>query len=136
MRIRIAQLVFQCMVAGLAVLFSMSGKAATPVAVHSEIQGLLSMLAKSGCEFNRNGNWYSSEKAVQHLRRKLNYIEQQGDLQNTEQFIELAATKSSLSGKAYQVRCAGSPLVSGQVWMLNALQQLRREQRAQHQSPS
>jgi len=98
--------------------------AQTPV-VNQEISELLSRLESSQCEFNRNGTWYAPEKARNHLERKLAYIEARGDLKSTEQFIELAATRSSFTGRAYQVRCPSSPAVSSQTWLMGILKDMR-----------
>jgi len=60
---------------------------------------LLRRLEASGCEFNRNGNWYPAAEAESHLLRKLNYLQDRDMVQTTEQFIELAASSSSMSGQ-------------------------------------
>jgi hypothetical protein len=88
-----------------------AGAAPAAAPVRAEIDALLGKLQASGCQFNRNGSWYSGTEARSHLLRKLEYFEDKGNVQNTEQFIELAASKSSSSGKPYQVKC-GSPLFS------------------------
>lgn len=94
-------------------------------AVRAEIDQLLTKLQASGCEFNRNGSWYSGAEAKDHLLRKLEYIENKGTLQSTEQFIELAASKSSFSGKAYQVRCGNEPAQESQAWLTKQLGAIR-----------
>jgi hypothetical protein len=127
--------VFQCMVAGLTFIAGAVAVAGVSNPVQIEIRQLLAILADSGCEFNRNGNWYSGEKAGQHLARKLDYIEQRGTLKSTEQFIELAATKSSMSGRAYQVRCATSAPVPSHAWLLEALRKMRSERNAVTKGP-
>ena len=99
--------------------------APSPVPIRAEIETLLTRLEKSGCEFNRNGSWYSGAEAKTHLLRKLAYIEDKGTLQNTEQFIDLAASKSSFSGDAYQVKCANGSALHSQQWLLRELQGLR-----------
>src|SRR6185369_15646734 len=45
-----------------------------PPSPQEEVEHLLGYLQKSGCRFNRNGTWYASEKAVDHLRRKYAYL--------------------------------------------------------------
>jgi hypothetical protein len=69
----------------------------SPVA-RAEIDGLLVRLVASGCEFNRNGVWYTAAEAKSHLSQKLKYFEDRGMVQTTEQFIEMAASSSSMSG--------------------------------------
>ena len=110
----------------LASVFAVAGTAAplSPVA-RSEIDGLMSRLEASGCEFNRNGNWYTGGEAKSHLLRKLQHLEERGTVQSAEQFIELAATSSSVSGQPYLVKCDnGAPVPSG-TWLRTQLQAVR-----------
>ena len=99
--------------------------ASLPPAARGEIESLLSRLAASGCQFKRNGSWHSAQEAQAHLRRKLDYLEDKEAVASTEQFIERAATKSSMSGKPYQVRCSKrAPMASSQ-WLRSELKALR-----------
>ena len=100
---------------------------AAPVApaVRAEIDALLAKLENSGCQFNRNGSWYSGAEAKQHLLRKLDYLEDKGAIRTTEQFIALAAAKSSSSGKAYQVKCGGEAATDSQGWLTTQLKGIR-----------
>lgn len=91
----------------------------------AEINALLDRLGQSGCEFNRNGTWYSSDKAKAHLTRKLGYLLDKKLIENTEQFIALGGTKSSMSGKEYSVRCPNQPSVPSAVWLTRELQAVR-----------
>ena len=93
--------------------------------VRSEIAALLDRLAASGCRFQRNGQWYAGERARDHLQRKLDYVTKRTTLTSAEQFIELAATRSSLSGQAYQVQCGEAPAVASSAWLLEELGRLR-----------
>jgi Family of unknown function (DUF5329) len=99
--------------------------APTPVPVRAEIDALLARLQTSGCQFSRNGTSYSGSKAKEHLLRKLKYIEDRGTVQSTEQFIELAASSSSSSGKPYEVRCGSAAPIKSQQWLTNELAALR-----------
>ena len=90
-----------------------------------EIESLLSKLKESGCVFNRNGTWYSSEEAQAHLARKLEYLVDKKAVASAEQFIERAATKSSMSGQRYQVKCGGKPSVPSSQWLYTELQEMR-----------
>jgi hypothetical protein len=99
--------------------------APTSAPVRTEIDALLLSLQSSGCQFNRNGSWYSGAEARDHLLRKLGYIEGRNTLQSTEQFIELAASRSSSSGQVYQVRCDGQAPVASQVWLTRQLATIR-----------
>ena len=94
-------------------------------AARAEIDALMSRLEASGCEFDRNGKWYSGAEAKSHLLRKLKYLEDKGMVQSTEQFIELAASASSMTGQPYLVRCGhGAPVQSG-MWLLSQMQAMR-----------
>src|SRR5688500_9271138 len=86
-----------------------------------EIQQLLARLSASKCQFNRNGSWYTSEEASAHLTKKLNYVVEKGKVSTTEEFIELAASKSSTSGKPYQVKCGDSGALESAAWLTTQL---------------
>ncbi len=60
------------------------------------------------------------------MSRKVEYIENHGGFKSTETFIELVATKSSMSGQAYQVRCGQEPAMPSAQWMAQTLKNLRR----------
>jgi len=66
---------------------------------------LLDFVERSECKFVRNGSEYPGAQARAHLEKKLNYLEGKNLVSSAEDFIDLAATKSSMSGKAYEVRC-------------------------------
>jgi hypothetical protein len=101
-----------------------------PLAARAEVDGLLARLESSACEFNRNGSWYGAGEARAHLLRKLAWLEDKGLVQNAEQFIERAASKSSISGEPYLVRCAnGTPVDSGS-WLRAQLKSIRSAERA------
>lgn len=100
---------------------------AAPVApaVRTEIDALLTRLQHSGCEFNRNGSWHSGEQARAHLLKKLDYLEGKNAVQGTEQFIDLAASTSSVTGTPYLVRCGSAAPVPSQQWLKAELGTLR-----------
>jgi Family of unknown function (DUF5329) len=104
---------------------SASAAAPLPPAARTEIDGLMNRLEASGCEFERNGSWHTAAEARAHLLRKLKYLEERGAVKSAEQFIELAASASSLSGEPYRVRCASGVPVASRAWMLSQLQALR-----------
>ena len=95
-------------------------------AVRAEIEALMSKMSASGCQFERNGSWHEAADARTHLLRKLDYIEKQREtLASTEQFIELAASKSSFSGKPYRVKCGSAEAVPSRDWLNRELKALR-----------
>lgn len=99
--------------------------AAPSAATKVEITGLMDALAKSGCQFQRNGDWHDAGEARAHLQRKYDYLLQKNQVDTSEQFIERAASKSSVSGDAYRVKC-GALTVDSAVWFDMKLQQLRK----------
>lgn len=88
-------------------LSSLSYGAELSAATQQEISHLFSYLENSGCQFNRNDSWYEAKDAVTHINKKYQYLLGKNLISSTESFIEGAATKSSMSGKPYQVRCDG-----------------------------
>jgi hypothetical protein len=101
--------------------------AATPVppAAKVEIDALLSRLESSACAFHRNGTWHTAAEARTHLLRKLKYLEDKGAVQTADQFIELAASSSSTTGKPYLVRCGNETPVQSGTWLRAQLQDMR-----------
>lgn len=100
-----------------------------PEPVRAEIDALLGQLVHSDCRFQRNGRWHSGERARSHLLRKLRHIEERGTLHSTEQFIQLAASRSSSSNQPYRVACAGAEAVDSQLWLQQQLGALRARSR-------
>jgi hypothetical protein len=91
----------------------------------TEIAALFATLEQSNCEFNRNGSWYDAKKAADHLRGKYDYLTKKGMIVTAESFIELAASKSSTSGKSYLVRCDGKTPIESNAWFTEKLKALR-----------
>jgi len=100
--------------------------AASPTVAQVEVEYLLSAVAGSGCEFYRNGEWYDSRRASAHLRDKYNALVALGHAATAMDFIEKAATKSSMSGRPYLIRCAGGAPVQTNQWLREALERYRR----------
>ena len=99
--------------------------AAPPDAVRAEIDYLLTSIERSDCEFYRNGFWFGPERAESHLRQKYDHLVSKDRIRSTEEFIELAATTSSRSGKPYRVRCGGAESVVSSEWLGNLLRAYR-----------
>ncbi|WP_440224796.1 DUF5329 family protein [Dokdonella sp. MW10] len=91
-----------------------------------EIEQLFTALQDSGCRFFRNGSGYDADKATAHLRRKYEHLVRKGLVTSAEVFIDLAASKSSMSGEAYLVRCGDAEPVPGASWFLDRLRESRR----------
>ena len=96
---------------------------ATPQATQ-EIMGLLDFVEHSECQFVRNGSEYPGPRARAHLEKKLNYLEGKNMVNSAEDFIDLVATKSSVSGRAYEVRCSEG-VEPASTWLKRELQRQR-----------
>ncbi|KPJ78608.1 MAG: hypothetical protein AMJ54_02765 [Deltaproteobacteria bacterium SG8_13] len=89
------------------------------------IANLLQHVARSNLIFIRNGVMHSPAKAEAHMRRKYEYFK--GDIQTPEDFIRLCASKSTQTGRPYQVKLPDGRLLRTDQWMLSVLSQYRRE---------
>jgi len=90
-----------------------------------EIEGLLTRIGTSDCEFYRNGIWYTGAEAQAHLKKKYIYLHERGMAETAEEFIANAATKSSVSGETYQIRCGSQSPVPSAQWLRGELQRMR-----------
>jgi hypothetical protein len=86
------------------------------ITVKQELNYLFSQLKNSGCQFNRNGSWYTAAEAAAHIQKKYEYLARKSMIKTTESFIQQAATESSVSGKAYQVKCEGQTSMPSSTW--------------------
>ena len=90
----------------------------------TEIRTLIQAVAESDCEFSRNGSLHSAEAAAEHLQLKYSRGKRYAD--SAEAFIERLASKSSWSGKPYQMICDGETQPAGD-WLTATLIALRTE---------
>ena len=94
-----------------------------------EIAHLLDFVARSGCQFKRNGSWHDSKAARDHLQDKYDYLQRRKLVPDTRAFIEHAASESSFTHRAYEVRCGnGQPVTSAQ-WLNAELERYRAGER-------
>ena len=84
--------------------------AALPPYEQTRIEKLIQYIeSQKGMKFIRNGSEYNCEEAGRFLRGKLDSM---GDKVTTaREFIEHIASRSSMSGRAYQVRFADGRIV-------------------------
>ncbi|WP_242101595.1 DUF5329 domain-containing protein [Lysobacter sp. M2-1] len=113
----------------LLLLVLMSGAAmaqqSLPPSASREIEQLFLALEQSHCQFYRNGSWHAAEEASVHLRRKYNYLVKKGLASSAEVFIDRAASKSSMSGKPYLVKCGSATPVESKQWFTGKLREVR-----------
>lgn len=109
----------------LAVALVTASLAAPPAGAQQEILYLLQFVKSSGCVFYRNGSWYDSTKAEDHLHGKYMMLAARDQIHTAEDFIDKAATQSSISDRPYAVRCAGAEAVPSRQWLSEALARYR-----------
>nr|WP_315474159.1 DUF5329 domain-containing protein [uncultured Rhodoferax sp.] len=113
-------------IGAIALLLSVSTFALDGIrSISQEVDALLRTLQYSRCQFNRNGQWYSAGEATAHLKSKLEYLHAKETINSTEDFIELAASNSSLSGVPYKVKCGDQGVVTSHKWLTEQLNILR-----------
>lgn len=93
----------------------------------SEINHLLNYVETSPCTFIRNGSTHNGPDARDHIVKKYNYFKDR--ISTAEQFIEYAATKSTMSGKKYKVRCDDNEYMTAQ-WLIDELHKFRNKIKA------
>ena len=96
-----------------------------PVAAAAEIDHLIAFIGRSACIFNRNGDDYDGAAAAQHIAEKYAYY--RADITTAAVFIDLAASRSALTGRPYQVRCRGADAMPARNWLLLELEAYRRK---------
>jgi len=105
--------------------------AAEDARTHAEVVHLLDYLGRSGCQFQRNGTWYDAQKARAHLEDKYAYLQKRDLVPDAQAFIARAASESSMSGKAYAVKCGDGQAVPSARWLGDELQRYRAAHPAQ-----
>jgi len=88
-----------------------------------QIDKLIVFVENSDCLFVRNGDEHSGKDAAKHIKRK--YKHSRDEIASPEEFIELSATKSSMSGKYYHIRCEDQPEVKSKDWLLQELSSMK-----------
>lgn len=91
--------------------------------LEQEIQYLLSVVKKTDCLYERNGTKHKGEEAVKHIIKKYDYFKD--DIKTAEDFIRLSATKSTMSGKTYQVHCPNKATQDSAAWLKQYLKNFR-----------
>jgi hypothetical protein len=87
--------------------------------VEPTVRYLIDYVAGSDLTFVRNEKRYSGAEAAQHMQRKYEHFTD--DIHSVDDFIELAASRSLLSGKAYQVISASGDTVPTGEWLRRVL---------------
>lgn len=79
--------------------------ASSSLSEDDKIEALIAALAElKDATFIRNGESHDVAEAIEHMRRKWNW--KAAEIKTAEDFIRIAATGSSMSGKPYVIRFA------------------------------
>lgn len=89
----------------------------------AEIAELLAAVEASPCTFIRNGAPHAAPDARSHMELKYGHVRRR--VNSSEDFIEFAASKSSMTGQAYVVECPGEAQRPSRDWMLERLREVR-----------
>ncbi len=95
--------------------------------VEVEVSHLLTYIEDSGCQFYRNGSWYDGHQARSHFELKYHYLCRITTATRTEDVIECAGSRSSMSGEPYLVKCDDSAPVTSSEWLRTELERFRLE---------
>lgn len=108
---------FNAVLVALSLSAPLAAGAAPAPRVQQDVEHLLAYVENSRCSFYRNGDWSDAKAAQAHLRMKYDYLAGRDKIANAKDFIELAASQSSLSGQPYQVLCPGGAPVLSRAWL-------------------
>jgi len=99
-------------------------RADVPESQKAEVQHLLDYLKNSGCRMDRNGNIHDADEAIKHIVRKYDYY--RDDIKTTEDFIDRSASRSTFSGRSYQVLCPEKEARPTADWLKEELERYRK----------
>jgi hypothetical protein len=102
---------------------SLGAWADMPPEQEAEVEHLINYLAESDCRMLRNGKSHAGKDGASHVRSK--YAHFRSEISNTEDFIRYSATKSTISGRYYEVHCPGEAPVRSKDWLLEELKAYR-----------
>ena len=89
-----------------------------------KIEHLIAAVARlSDAKFIRNGAAYDAAKAADHLRLKLREAGER--VTTAEDFIRLCASRSSVSGKPYEIEFADGRRISSEAFLRAKLKELQ-----------
>lgn len=90
------------------------------VLVDKTIQHLIAYVAHSDLAFVRNARQYTGKEASEHIRRK--YAHFREEIRMPEDFIELCASRSLVSGKPYLVINQKGETIGTKEWLTAELE--------------
>jgi Family of unknown function (DUF5329) len=87
------------------------------------VQHLIAIVAQSGLTFIRNDVRYTGKEASEHMQKK--YVHFRDKIKAPEDFIELCASRSLLSGRPYLVINEKGEKISASEWLRTELAMYR-----------
>jgi hypothetical protein len=94
-----------------------------PAAEAQRIEYLIRSIEQlTDAKFIRNDSAYDGKAAAEHLRLK--WREAGARIKTAQQFIELCGSKSSVSGRPYQIRFAEGTLLTSEAFLREKLKEL------------
>ena len=94
-----------------------------PVSQRAEVEHLFEYVRTSKCQIERNGQLYAAAAAQEHMQKKYEHF--RDEIDSTEKFIDLVASRSELSKKPYLVRCGSKMAMPTRGWLLAELARFR-----------
>jgi len=91
------------------------------------IEYLIDYISQSDMIFVRNFGKHKPERAAGHIRDKYDYFFD--DIDSPEEFIELCANKSLVTGKEYRVIDPAGNKIKTRDWLMGALENYRAVQK-------
>ena len=104
-------------------LFASLVHADVPPETRHEVDHLIEFVSNTPCQIDRNWTKHSGPEALVHIQQKYDYF--RDDIKTTEQFIEYSASKSTMTGRDYLLKCKGQSTIKTRDWLLQELQQYR-----------
>lgn len=89
--------------------------AAADTHLEGVINHLFKYIRESNCTFIRNNKEYDVKAAAEHIRKKYDHFK--SEIHTSEDFIELCATKSLISGRPYLVKCRDGVVILCAEWL-------------------
>ena len=109
-------------------LFTSMVSADVPPESRHEVEHLISFVSNTSCQIERNWISHNGDEAITHIQQKYDYF--RDDIKTTEQFIEYSATKSTMTGRDYLVKCTGHSPIKTRDWLVQELQKYRAQRKS------
>jgi hypothetical protein len=115
---------FQPLLAALLLAWATLGAAAPSAQEHRVIQALIERVEKTtDMTFLRNGSPHTAAEAAQHMQAK--YAHFKDRIATAEDFIDLCASRSEMSGKPYLVKMGNDAPVEASAFLTKELRAVR-----------